>query len=609
MSSALEPGQLFATDFRIERRLSQGGMGAVYVARQLSTDKLRALKLMLPQLAPDAKSRQRFIDEARIGGRIDSEHVVEVVAAGIDEATGAPWLAMELLEGEDLGTLISRRGALPAGEVREVFLQAGHALALAHTKGIVHRDLKPENLFLARTRRQGQASVVKVLDFGIATALPTGGAGVVTTAVGSPFWMAPEQATPGATLQPSTDVWALGLIAFHLLTGRSYWKSATLRDVSIGAVLTEILMEPLVPASARATVPLPPGFDEWFACCVTRTAAARFPDAGSCLKALDALLERVAPPAPVAFSAPAPEPVIPAAGLDATFQRATPFPSTAAPPPPVVGPGAAATPMNVGPASGPAPVSPVNGGPARAPAPVAPLNAGPPGFPPGPPPGFPLPPPPPFGPPPPGRLPVGLFIGVIGVLVAVVAIWSRPRASEPGSSSPRLELRVGSSATPPPPPSVEPAADTPPPSPPGPPSEPAPPTHLQSPPGVPPVPAPSVPAPPTPVQPPPPAPAPDVTAPPDQPPSAPSERRRRRSEPPRTAFSANDVKVSKGDGCKAGRSVTFEEAKANAEQLCDRIEQWGIVRLAGGGSMDGRGYGCKVRAEDKRKLGESLCVQ
>ena len=142
----------------------------------------------------------------------------------------------------------------------------GHALGGAHAQGIVHRDLKPENLFLARSRRVGQGSLIKVLDFGIA-------------AVGSPFWMAPEQSRPGDALLPATDVWALGLIAFHLLIGRSYWRTARLEDASISAVLTEILMEPLESASARATwlgagERVPAGFDAWFSRCVTRCPSA-----------------------------------------------------------------------------------------------------------------------------------------------------------------------------------------------------------------------------------------------------------------------------------------------------------------------------------------------
>src|SRR5262245_45257286 len=108
---------MFAGDFRIERPLASGGMGAVYVAQQLSTGRDRALKLMHSMLAGDETLRRRFEQEAKIGSRIKSTHVVEVIAAGVDAASSIPWLAMELLEGEDLGRHVARRGALPLGEV------------------------------------------------------------------------------------------------------------------------------------------------------------------------------------------------------------------------------------------------------------------------------------------------------------------------------------------------------------------------------------------------------------------------------------------------------------------------------------------------------------
>src|SRR5580700_7063069 len=138
----LAPGDVFANDFRVVKPLSEGGMGAVYVVEQLSTGKRRALKLMLPNLVADVKLRQRFEQEARVGSRIESEHVIEVVGAGVDAPTGTPWLAMELLQGEDLGDLVRRAGALPAGEVRSILEQLCHAIAAAHDAGIVHRDLK-----------------------------------------------------------------------------------------------------------------------------------------------------------------------------------------------------------------------------------------------------------------------------------------------------------------------------------------------------------------------------------------------------------------------------------------------------------------------------------
>ncbi|MCB9597978.1 MAG: protein kinase [Sandaracinaceae bacterium] len=299
MDSALQvaPGTVIGDDYRIQRPLSQGGMGAVYVAEQVSTGKLRALKLMHPQLVTDPKSRVRFIDEARVGAKIPSEHVVEVVGAGVDSASGVPYLAMELLEGEDLSSVVERSGALPPASVRELMLQLGHALGAAHTRGIVHRDLKPENVFIARSRRRGAELMVKVLDFGIAKTLESNRtAATATSAMGSPLFMAPEQATPGAPIRPETDVWALGLIAFHALTGRYYWRSAEIEPFNLQSLLAEVLVHPLPPASARAaelglTGTLPPGFDAWFVRCVARDPAGRFGDAGACVESFEALMQ------------------------------------------------------------------------------------------------------------------------------------------------------------------------------------------------------------------------------------------------------------------------------------------------------------------------------
>jgi serine/threonine protein kinase len=288
---SVAPGQIFARDFRIERLLAEGGMGAVYIAEQLSTGQQRALKLMHAKLAPDAKSRERFMQEARIGSRIESEHIVQVVAAGIDDATDTPWLAMELLDGTDLDRLVQERGPLPLNEVIDLLEQMCHALGDAHEKGIIHRDLKPENLFLANTRRRGAERVLKVLDFGIAqiTDLNRSGA-LVTSAIGSPLWMAPEQAMPGAKLKPATDVWAMGLITFFLLSGKSYWLSVHQDTFSLPSLLTEVLQLPLVRAQERAHAiggaALPPGFDAWLEVALARDPDARWPNAREAYQAL-----------------------------------------------------------------------------------------------------------------------------------------------------------------------------------------------------------------------------------------------------------------------------------------------------------------------------------
>ncbi len=303
--SELEVGSLFAKDFRIVRPLREGGMGTVYVVQQISTGKERALKVMAPALASDPATRERFVLEARAGSRIESDHIVEVVTAGIDEGTGAPFLVMELLRGEELADAAARLGPMPLGDVAEVLSQIGHALEQAHAQGIVHRDLKPENVFLASSRRRDVAFTAKILDFGIAKLVEDSLQKTGTQPLGTPLFMAPEQTDRKGPIRPSTDVWALGLIAFKLLTGRDYWKA----DGSLAMLLREICVDPLPFASARAAelaafpvkagefpvATLPPGFDAWFARAVNRDIDARFGDAGEAVRAFSELVTTDAP--------------------------------------------------------------------------------------------------------------------------------------------------------------------------------------------------------------------------------------------------------------------------------------------------------------------------
>lgn len=288
--------RVVAGDYRIVKPLSEGGMGSVFVAEQISTGRRRALKLMKPELSKDVRFRERFGLEAKVGSRIESEHIVEVVGAGIDDASGSPWLAMELLDGEDLAGTISRRGALPSAEVTELLRQVGHALSKAHEAGIVHRDLKPENLFVAKPRRDGVPFTLKILDFGIAKlvsdANSTGAS--ATASLGTPLWMAPEQADAKGVIGPGADIWPLGLITYYALTGRHYWRAVE-ENASVTALLKEVLFEPLEPPSLRArsqgVAPgvLPAGFDAWFLRCVERAPQARFGSARETVESFAAL--------------------------------------------------------------------------------------------------------------------------------------------------------------------------------------------------------------------------------------------------------------------------------------------------------------------------------
>ncbi len=311
---ALEPGQLIDREYKVERLLSQGGMGAVYVVEHITTGKRRALKVMLPHLVRDQSSRDRFEREARIGARIESDNVVEVVDAGVDEGTGLPFLVMELLDGVDLDHVLDAHKKIPAQGVAGIVGQLCDALGRGHAIGVVHSDLKPENVFLEKPRRRGVAFTVKVMDFGIAKLVSDENhAAKVTTPIGSPLWMAPEQTQRGAAITPATDVWALGLLVYRMLTGLSYWRGANMPEgeFSLGGLVLEVVVHPLVPASQRAqeqgvAALLPAGFDAWFARCVVREQEQRFANASLCFDTLEPILG-VAPTAaaPAPFVTPA----------------------------------------------------------------------------------------------------------------------------------------------------------------------------------------------------------------------------------------------------------------------------------------------------------------
>lgn len=290
------PGTILGGDFRVVRRIGAGSMGVVFLAEQLSTGSQRAIKLLDPEIAEDARHVDRFLNEAKLASRIRSEHVVQIIAAGRDDTTGSIWLAMELLEGESLEAHVKRVGKLSLPATRLAMSQLCHALAAAHDEGIVHRDVKPENVFVTVPRREGEAFTVKLLDLGIAKLVAVGM--TTTLPLGTPMWMAPEQTDPSGKISPASDTWALGLLAFFMLTGHYFWLGVSGPRPSPAVLLREVLFDPIPAASERARAlgseaAIPPGLDAWFARCVQRDPAARFPDARAAAAAFDACL---APP-------------------------------------------------------------------------------------------------------------------------------------------------------------------------------------------------------------------------------------------------------------------------------------------------------------------------
>jgi tRNA A-37 threonylcarbamoyl transferase component Bud32 len=280
----LRPGEVFAEKFVVVKRLASGGMGSVYVVEHRVTGRRHALKLMLPELVTSAEQRERFLREARVGALLDDfEHIVEVLDAGVESTTSTPYLLMELLEGRDLATYLDERGALPLGEALPILSQVADALSLAHSKGVVHRDLKPENLFLVQ--KPGKSPVVKVLDFGIAKIME-GTKATGTLQGGTVSYMAPEQAQRKAQVGPRTDLMAYGLIAYRMLAGRSYWLGEDMKEL-YGELFAPVY-ESASERAAEQEVPLPAGFDAFFARTVTPRAADRVATAREAYALLEA---------------------------------------------------------------------------------------------------------------------------------------------------------------------------------------------------------------------------------------------------------------------------------------------------------------------------------
>jgi len=211
-------GALLGGKYRVERILGQGGMGVVVEATHVGLMQRVAIKFLRSETKAIAGALDRFVREARAAAGIRSEHVVRVFDTGVFE-TGEPYIVMELLAGEDLRTMLARRGPLTATQAASFAIEACEALSEAHALGIVHRDLKPANLFV--TARADGSLQLKVLDFGISKVY--GDSGAQTTAnvaMGSPLYMSPEQIQSPRDVDARADVWALGVVLYEALSLR-----------------------------------------------------------------------------------------------------------------------------------------------------------------------------------------------------------------------------------------------------------------------------------------------------------------------------------------------------------------------------------------------------
>lgn len=248
-------GQTLDEKYRLEQRLSAGGMGAVYRARHLQMDRPVAIKVLHQRLLADDSARIRFQREARAAVRLQHQNAVSVTDFG-ETADGYVYLVMELLEGPTLREILVKEVPIETARAISIMLQASAAVAAAHEAGIIHRDLKPSNILV--TQSSDTPAVVKVLDFGIAklaahTLDDDEGAITIRQAgalIGTPRYMAPEQYS-GQELSPAADVYSLGVILYEMLTGMAPFTGSS--PVEIAA--KHVSDPPCAPRQIVAAIP------------------------------------------------------------------------------------------------------------------------------------------------------------------------------------------------------------------------------------------------------------------------------------------------------------------------------------------------------------------
>jgi serine/threonine-protein kinase len=264
----LRENTLVAERFRLTRMIGRGGMGSVWSAQDCRLDNQCAIKFIEGEFANIADAQARFEREAKAAAQLRSPHVVEIKDYGVWE--GRPYIAMELLDGEDLGKRMAKSGGkLPPAEVNSIIQQVCRALTKAHAAGIVHRDLKPDNIFIVN---DDDRQLVKILDFGVAKSKSNAldGSNTKTGAMlGTPYYMSPEQAQGIKTVDSRSDLWSLAVIVYHCITGSLPFDSEALGDL-----LVKIIVNPIpVPSQVG---PVPPAFDRWWAKAADRNVEGRF---------------------------------------------------------------------------------------------------------------------------------------------------------------------------------------------------------------------------------------------------------------------------------------------------------------------------------------------
>ncbi|MBV8762527.1 MAG: protein kinase [Deltaproteobacteria bacterium] len=271
--------------YRILRTIGAGGMGTVFLGEHQLIGSRAAVKVLHPSLSMHKQIVERFFTEARAMAAIHDPGVVQVFDFGYS-VDGTAYIVMELLEGEPLSARLDRLDVLPVGHALRIARQIAGSLDAAHATGVIHRDLKPDNVFLVRDPEALGGARTKILDFGICKLGVGGDARVTQTGVmlGTPVYMSPEQCRDSATIDHRSDIYSLGAVLFHMLTGRPPFDHD-----SVGELIAAHLHE--TPQRPGHYAELPETVDALVMACLAKDPAERFKSMGELQGAIDAVLQ------------------------------------------------------------------------------------------------------------------------------------------------------------------------------------------------------------------------------------------------------------------------------------------------------------------------------
>jgi serine/threonine-protein kinase len=271
---AIPPGTVVGRRYVLGAKLGSGGMGAVFEATDDRGNVVAIKTLLVGPNAPaaQAETRARFVREIDTTARLVHKNVLSLVDAGVDEITGAPYLVMPRMRGEDLGQLLGRAKVLEPSVAVPLVVQACRGIAAGHAAGIIHRDIKPSNLFL---EEENGLVVVKVSDFGLAKVQDAGIDSLTSSGalLGTPHYMSPEQAENAKRVDARTDVFSLGMVLYHALTG-------TVAFARSGSFMAFLVGQATVPHLQQSAPWVSPAIARVVHAALLRAPDARWPNVG-----------------------------------------------------------------------------------------------------------------------------------------------------------------------------------------------------------------------------------------------------------------------------------------------------------------------------------------